>query len=99
MIFCSHRKGEYLTSHWFPLWLVKLPRVVKEDRPNCRLGLITSFTFPYFVSFHLDSGLWKPGKCHEDLLLLVEVPAGDGKDDSDHPEEKRCEENKQTPAG
>ena len=38
MIFWPHRKGEYFTSHWLPLWLVKLPRIVKEDGPNCRLN-------------------------------------------------------------
>ena len=34
----ANRKGEYFTSHWFPLWLVKLPRIVKENRPDCRLN-------------------------------------------------------------
>ena len=33
----ANRKGEYFTSHRFPLWLVKLPRIVEEDRPDCRL--------------------------------------------------------------
>ena len=32
-----NRKGEYLASHRFPLWLVELPRIVEEDRTNCRL--------------------------------------------------------------
>ena len=101
IIFSPNRKGEDLASHGFPLWLVELPRVVKEDRTNCCLSINTISRFhPYsFPKTHLHGGFWKPGKCHEDLLLLVEVPTRDCKDDPNHSKEESCEENKQTTAG
>ena len=98
-----NRKGEYLASHRFPLWLVELPRIVEEDRTNCRLhkgrACINIATNTFKIQPYLDSCLREPGKSHEDLLLLVQVAAGDREDNPEHSEDKSCEENCETPAG
>ena len=56
-------------------------------------------TDTFKIQPYLDSCLREPGKSHEDLLLLVQVAAGDREDNPKHSEDKSCEENCETPAG